>query len=104
MWTDISLENEEAAKERGLMVNVDMQAITRDVSQRLESRRNGVRLHVDEQQSYASPVTVYVFVSIDDGGGKSSLDLIRLFESVERETAERFKVDVLVLPARPSMP
>lgn len=85
------------------MMATDVKAITRDVSERLRSRQNGARVHVNEEQSYASPVTVYVFVEIDDAAGKSSLDLIRLFESVERETAERFKVDVLVLPAPPAL-
>lgn len=84
------------------MKNVNLHDVTSDVADRLRARQNGVRLHVDEGQSYVSPVTVYVFVAIDDAAGKSSLDLIRMFEAVEKETAERFQADVLVLPARPA--
>ena len=85
----------------------NLRAITDDIARRLKARENGVRVHVDQDQSYASPATVYVFVSIDDAGGKSSLELLRMFETVEREANARFQsemtTDILILPARPTV-
>jgi hypothetical protein len=49
----------------------------------------------------ASDVTVYVFVDVMDGGGKESLDILDMFEAVEKETSKRFNVDVLVVPEPP---
>ncbi len=90
------------------MTNPDLRTITQDVSLRLKARQNGMRVHVDETQSYVSPATVYVFVAIDDAGGKSSLDVLRMFESVEREANDRFRnlfaTDILLLPSRPASP
>lgn len=85
------------------MINADVKAITRDVAERLGAQQNGFRLHVEPEKSYASDETVYVFVGIDDVGGKNSLDLIRLLEAVEKQTSERFSVDVMVLPAPPAL-
>lgn len=85
------------------MRDVDLRAITRDVTERLGAQQNGARVRVEPEKSYASEVTVYVFVAIDDAAGKNSLDLIRLFESVEKQTSDRFDVDVMVLPAPPAL-
>jgi len=85
------------------MINADLKAITRDVSERLEPRQNGLKLRIEGEKTYASDVTVYVFVDIVDGGGKNSLDILNLFESVEKETSKRFSVDVMILPEPPEI-
>jgi myo-inositol-1-phosphate synthase len=85
------------------MINTDLRAITRDVSDRLTARQNGLRLKVEDDKTFASEVTVYVFVDILDGGGKESLDVIRLFDSVGREASDRFNVDVLIVPESPEV-
>jgi hypothetical protein len=85
------------------MISADLKAITRDVSDRLTARQNGLRLRVEDDKTFASDVTVYVFVDIVDGGGKESLDVIRLFESVGGEASKRFNVDVLVVPESPEV-
>jgi hypothetical protein len=83
------------------MLQADLPAITRDVAQRLTARQNGLRLQVLEDRTFASDATVWVYVDVVEGGGKDSLDIIRLFESVERETSQRFQVDVMILPEPP---
>jgi hypothetical protein len=85
------------------MITADLKAITRDVSERLTTRQNGLRLRVEDDKTFASDVTVYVFVDILDGGGKEALDVIRLFESVGGEASKRFHVDVLVVPESPEV-
>lgn len=83
------------------MINVDLRAISKDVSDRLAPRVNGVKLRVLDDKTYASDVTVYVYVDVIDGGGKNSLEILDMFESVERETSKRFNVDVLVVAEPP---
>lgn len=83
------------------MMNVDLPAISKDVSDRFSQRQNGVKLRVLADRTTASDVTVYVFVDVVDGGGKNSLEILDLFESVEKETSKRFNVDVLVVPEPP---
>jgi hypothetical protein len=85
------------------MKDVDLKAITEDVTERLSARQNGLRLRVAGDKTYASEVTIYVFVDIEDGGGRNSLDILRLFESVEKQTSDRFQVDVMVLPEPPAI-
>lgn len=83
------------------MINVDLRAVSKDVADRLAPRVNGVKLRVLDDKTYASDVTVYVYVDVMDGGGKNSLEILNLFESVEKETSKRFNVDVLVVPEPP---
>jgi myo-inositol-1-phosphate synthase len=83
------------------MMNVDLKAIAHDVSDRLTARQNGLRLRVEDDKTFASDVTVYVFVDLVDGGGKEALDIIRMFEKVGREASDRFKVDVVVVSESP---
>lgn len=85
------------------MMNVDLPGIIRDVESGLREHQNGFKLHVDRDRSYASDVTVYVLVVVDDYGGKSPLELVRVFEQVEQQVTERHRADVLVLPAAPMM-
>ena len=85
------------------MINVNLREVTRDVSDRLAARQNGIRLRVENEKTFASDVTVYVFVDIVDGGGKEALDVIRIFESVGKEASDRFKVDVVVVPESPEV-
>lgn len=83
------------------MIKADLPAITRDITDRLRARQNGVKLRVEDAKTVASEVTVYVFVDIVDGGGKNSLEILDLLESVEKEASDRFQVDVMVLPEPP---
>lgn len=85
-----------------MIQNIDMNAVISDVTHRIKERENGFQLMVDPEISYPSIETVYVFVRVIGGGGKAE-DLNEILEVVEKESSERFHMDVCVLPAPPGL-
>ena len=84
------------------MLNVDARAIAADVATRIAANQNGFVLRVDPEMTYPSIETVYVFVRVVGGGGPAD-ELNRIFHVVERESSDRFHVDVCGLPAPPEL-
>ena len=85
------------------MIESDLMAVADDVQSRLDARSNGLRFSVDRDHVRLSPgKTLYVPVFLLANPDRAdATDIIRLYQQVEKESADRFHADVFVVPAKP---